>query len=44
VRRIVRLNARYAAFPPNVAAQLRRDRNPPHLAFSDTLKLLEEVR
>ena len=44
VRRIVRLNARYAAFPPNVAArfdviEIRRIR-----LFSETLKLLEEIR
>ncbi|MFZ6772826.1 TonB family protein [Undibacterium sp. SXout7W] len=44
VRRIVRLNARYAAFPPNIAAQydvieIRRVWN-----FDETLKILEEMR
>jgi hypothetical protein len=44
VRRIVRLNARYAAFPPNVAAnydvvELRRV-----WSFSGVLRLLEEMR
>jgi len=44
VRRIVRLNARYAAFPPNVAArydvvELRRVWN-----FAGVLRLLEEMR
>jgi len=44
VRRIVRLNARYAAFPPNVAAnydviELRRV-----WSFAGALRLLEEMR
>jgi TonB family protein len=39
VRRIVRLNARYAAFPANVAASLRRDRHPPHLAVCRELEV-----
>jgi hypothetical protein len=44
VRRIVRLNARYAAFPPNVAAnydmiELRRI-----WTFAGVLRLVEEVR
>jgi TonB family protein len=44
VRRIVRLNARYSVFPPNVAAiydviEIRRV-----WSFADGLKLLEEVR
>ena len=44
VRRIVRLNARYAAFPPNVAAnydviELRRI-----WTFDGVLRLVEEVR
>jgi TonB family protein len=44
VRRIVRLNARYSVFPPNVAAiydviEIRRI-----WSFADGLKLLEEVR
>jgi TonB family protein len=44
VRRIVRVNARYSVFPPNVAAhydviEIRRI-----WAFADGLKLLEELR
>jgi TonB family protein len=44
VRRVVRLNARYSAFPPNVAAnydvvELRRI-----WSFSGVLRLLEEMR
>ena len=44
VRRIVRLNARYAAFPPELARrfdviEIRRVWN-----FDDKLRLLEEVR
>ncbi|HEX8788340.1 MAG TPA: TonB family protein, partial [Telluria sp.] len=44
VRRVVHLNARYAAFPPNVAAhydvvELRRV-----WSFSGVLRLLEEMR
>ena len=44
VRRIVRLNARYSAFPPNVAAnydviEIRRV-----WSFAESLKLLEELR
>ncbi|WP_423709254.1 TonB family protein [Undibacterium sp. WLX3042] len=44
VRNIVRINARYAAFPPNIAAQydvieVRRVWN-----FDDGLRLLEELR
>ncbi|MBC3907435.1 energy transducer TonB [Undibacterium umbellatum] len=44
VRRIVRLNAKYAAFPPNIAAQydvieIRRIWN-----FEDNLRLVEELR
>jgi hypothetical protein len=44
VRRIVRLNARYAAFPANVAAnydviELRRI-----WTFAGVLRLVEEVR
>lgn len=44
VRRIVRVNARYSAFPPNIAArydviEIRRIWN-----FDETLKLLEEMR
>jgi TonB family protein len=44
VRRIVRLNARYSIFPPNVAVsydviEIRRV-----WSFADGLKLLEEIR
>ncbi len=44
VRRIVRINAKYAAFPPNIAAQydvieIRRIWN-----FEDNLRLIEELR
>ncbi|WP_426195120.1 energy transducer TonB [Massilia sp. DWR3-1-1] len=44
VRRIIRVNARYSAFPPNIAARydvidIRRV-----WSFTDTLRLLEEVR
>lgn len=44
VRRIVRLNARYAAFPPNIAAQydvieIRRIWN-----FDEVLRIVEELR
>ncbi|MFZ6846259.1 TonB family protein [Undibacterium sp. RuTC16W] len=44
VRRIVRVNARYAAFPPNIALkydviEIRRVWN-----FDETLKILEEMR
>jgi hypothetical protein len=44
VRRVVRLNARYSAFPPNVAAnydviELRRV-----WSFAGALRLLEEMR
>jgi TonB family protein len=44
VRRTIRLNARYAAFPPNVAAnydviELRRV-----WSFAGVLRLLEEMR
>ncbi|QNA88741.1 TonB family protein [Massilia sp. Dwa41.01b] len=44
VRRIVRLNARYAAFPANVAAQFDVIEIRRVWLFSETLKLLEEVR
>ena len=44
VKRIVRVNAPYAAFPPNIAAkydviEIRRIWN-----FDETLKILEELR
>jgi TonB family protein len=44
VRRIVHLNARYAAFPPNVAARFDVIEIRRIWRFSETLKLLEEVR
>ena len=44
VRRIVRLNARYAAFPPNVAARFDVIEIRRIWLFAERLKLLEEVR
>lgn len=44
VRRIVRLNARYAAFPPNVAARFDVIEIRRIWLLSETLKLLEEIR
>lgn len=44
VRRIVHLNARYAAFPPNVAARFDVIEIRRIWTFAETLKLLEEVR
>ena len=44
VRRIVRLNARYAAFPPNVAARFDVIEIRRIWLFAENLKLLEEVR
>ena len=44
VRRIVRLTARYAAFPPNVAARFDVIEIRRIWLFAETLKLLEEVR
>ena len=44
VRRVVRLNARYAAFPPHVAARFDVVEIRRIWRFSDTLKLLEEIR
>jgi outer membrane biosynthesis protein TonB len=44
VRRIVRVNARYAAFPPNVAARYDLVEIRRVWAFAEGLKLLEEVR
>jgi hypothetical protein len=44
VRRIVRLNARYAAFPPNIAARYDVIEIRRIWTFDETLKLLEEVR
>jgi hypothetical protein len=44
VRRIVRLNARYAAFPPNVAARFDVMEIRRIWLFSETPKLLEEIR
>ena len=44
VRSIVRLNARYAAFPPNVAARFDVIEIRRIWRFAENLKLLEEVR
>ncbi len=44
VRRIVRLNARYSAFPPNVAARYDVVEIRHVWTFADGLKLLEEIR
>jgi TonB family protein len=44
VRRIVHLNARYAAFPPNVAARFDVIEIRRIWLFAESLKLLEEVR
>lgn len=44
VRRIVHLNARYAAFPPNVAERFDVIEIRRIWRFSESLKLLEEVR
>lgn len=44
VRRFVRLNARYSAFPPNVAAQFDIIEIRRIWRFADGLKLIEEMR
>jgi TonB family protein len=44
VRRFIRLNARYAAFPPNVAARFDVIEIRRVWRFADGLKLLEEMR
>ena len=44
VRRFVRLNARYSAFPPNVAARFDIIEIRRVWTFADGLKLLEELR
>jgi TonB family protein len=44
VRRIVRLNERFAAFPPNVAARFDVIEIRRIWVFAEGLKLLEEVR
>jgi TonB family protein len=44
VRRIVRLNARYSAFPPNVAAQYDTIELRRVWSFAGALRLLEEMR
>lgn len=44
VRRFVRLNARYSAFPPNVAAQFDVIEIRRIWRFGDGLKLVEEMR
>lgn len=44
VRRIVRLNARYSAFPPNIAARYDVIEIRRIWTFDEVLKLIEEVR
>jgi TolA protein len=44
VRRIVRVNARYSAFPPNIAARYDVIEIRRIWSFAETLKLLEELR
>jgi len=44
VRRIIHLNARYAAFPPKVAARFDVIEIRRIWTFAETLRLLEEVR
>ena len=44
VRRFVRLNARYSAFPPNVAARFDIIEIRRVWTFADGVKLLEELR
>jgi len=44
VRRFVQLNARYAAFPPNVAARFDIIEIRRVWRFADGLRLLEEIR
>ena len=44
VRRIVRLNARYSAFPPNIASRYDVIEIRRIWSFAETLKLMEELR
>jgi TolA protein len=44
VRRIVRVNARYSAFPPNIAARYDVIEIRRIWSFAESLKLLEELR
>ncbi len=44
VRRIIRLNARYSAFPPNIAEKYDVIEVRRIWSFAETLKLLEELR
>ena len=44
VRRIVRLNARYSAFPPNIASRYDVIEIRRVWSFAETLRLLEELR
>jgi TolA protein len=44
VRRIIRLNARYSAFPPNIAAKYDVIEVRRIWRFAETLRLLEELR
>jgi TonB family protein len=43
VRRIVRLNARYSSFPPNVASRYDVIEIRRVWSFAETLKLMEEL-
>ena len=44
VRNIVRINARYAAFPPNIAAQYDVLEIRRIWSFDDNLRIIEEIR
>jgi TonB family protein len=44
VRRIVRVNARFSAFPPNIAAKYDVIEIRRIWSFAESLKLLEELR
>jgi hypothetical protein len=44
VRRIVQVNARYSAFPPNIAARYDVIEIRRVWSFDEVLKLIEEVR
>jgi TonB family protein len=44
VRRVVRMNARYSVFPPNVAANYDLIEIRRIWSFADGLKLIEEIR
>jgi len=44
VRNIVRINARYATFPPNIAAQYDVLEIRRIWSFDDNLRIIEEIR